>query len=182
LIRELKLEKPIVMGHSMGSSSATWFAARYPDVPRAVVLVDPGLTPRNYGASNADAQENRRLQLLEKNNMTFDELIALCNERNPDWSKAETDFWAVSKQLHHPNTSYRSRGTYPQKSELFPKITAPMLILKADAEGELRQKNEEVAGLLPDGRIAHIKDAGHSVHRDELESFLNELNAFLRAL
>ena len=46
LIRELKLERPIVMGHSMGASSAAWFAAKYPDVPRAIVLEDPGLLPR----------------------------------------------------------------------------------------------------------------------------------------
>jgi pimeloyl-ACP methyl ester carboxylesterase len=33
LIKELKLTKPIVMGHSMGASAAAWFAAKYPDVP-----------------------------------------------------------------------------------------------------------------------------------------------------
>ena len=45
LIRELKITKPIMMGHSMGASSVAWFAAKYPDVPRAVVLEDPGLRP-----------------------------------------------------------------------------------------------------------------------------------------
>jgi pimeloyl-ACP methyl ester carboxylesterase len=43
VIEALGLAKPIVMGHSMGSAAAMWFAARYPDVPRAVVLEDPGL-------------------------------------------------------------------------------------------------------------------------------------------
>ena len=41
LIRKLKLEKPIVMGHSMGSSSVAWFAAKYPNIPRVVILEDP---------------------------------------------------------------------------------------------------------------------------------------------
>ena len=45
LIRELKLVKPILMGHSMGSASVAWFAAKYPDIPRAIVLEDPGLGP-----------------------------------------------------------------------------------------------------------------------------------------
>ena len=35
LIKGLKLEKPILMGHSMGSASVAHFAARYPDVARA---------------------------------------------------------------------------------------------------------------------------------------------------
>jgi pimeloyl-ACP methyl ester carboxylesterase len=56
LIRELKLVKPIVMGHSMGSASAAWFAAKYPDVPRAVILEDPGLV-RRPGAGPAGAAE-----------------------------------------------------------------------------------------------------------------------------
>ena len=32
-ISALELEKPILMGHSMGSSSVAWFSARYPDIP-----------------------------------------------------------------------------------------------------------------------------------------------------
>lgn len=44
VIQELGLVKPIVMGHSMGAAAAMWFAALFPDVPRAVVLEDPGLS------------------------------------------------------------------------------------------------------------------------------------------
>ena len=33
LIQQLKLKNPILMGHSMGSSSVAWFAAKYPNVP-----------------------------------------------------------------------------------------------------------------------------------------------------
>src|SRR5512134_1184173 len=43
LIKALKLDKPILMGHSMGSASVAHFAAKYPDVPRAVILEDPAL-------------------------------------------------------------------------------------------------------------------------------------------
>ena len=46
LIRELKLVKPIVMGHSMGSATAAWFGAKYPDIAHAIVLEDPGLVRR----------------------------------------------------------------------------------------------------------------------------------------
>ena len=53
LIRALKLERPILMGHSMGSASVAQFAARYPDVPRAVILEDPALV------RPADARDGR---------------------------------------------------------------------------------------------------------------------------
>jgi len=186
LIRELKLEQPIMMGHSMGSSSVAWFAARYPDIPRAVILVDPRLIPRpprdSRATNNTDAQDKRRAQILERNNMTYEELVALCMKNNAQWERPEIEFWALSKRLHHPNTAFRSRGGSPEKSELFARITAPTLILKADAEGDVRMQNEEVAGLLNNGRIVHVEGAGHSVHRDQKERLLKALKAFLGEL
>jgi len=38
---EVGIEKPVVVGHSLGGGIAVEFAARYPSLPRAVVLVDP---------------------------------------------------------------------------------------------------------------------------------------------
>jgi pimeloyl-ACP methyl ester carboxylesterase len=42
LCRAVGIEKPVVVGHSLGGMIAVELAARYPSVPRAVVLVDPG--------------------------------------------------------------------------------------------------------------------------------------------
>jgi pimeloyl-ACP methyl ester carboxylesterase len=42
LCRELKLSKPIVIGHSLGGMIAIELAARYPSLPRAVVADEPG--------------------------------------------------------------------------------------------------------------------------------------------
>jgi pimeloyl-ACP methyl ester carboxylesterase len=36
------IDKPVVIGHSLGGMIAVELAARYPSVPRALVLVDPG--------------------------------------------------------------------------------------------------------------------------------------------
>ncbi|NQU84437.1 MAG: alpha/beta hydrolase [Mariniphaga sp.] len=187
LIRELGLEKPILMGHSMGSSSVVWFAARYPDIPRAVVLEDPGLIPRPAGdarnsTNDADIEKQRK-QILERNNMTEEELVALCMKNTPQWGQCECEFWAPSKRLHHPNNAYRRlSGRGPEKSELFTRITAPTLILKADAQGEDRKKNEEVARLLKNGKIVHVKGARHNVRRDQKELLLQALNGFLGEL
>jgi pimeloyl-ACP methyl ester carboxylesterase len=42
---ELKLEKPIVIGHSMGGVIAVALAARFPDLPSAVVTLDSPVVP-----------------------------------------------------------------------------------------------------------------------------------------
>lgn len=190
LIRELELEKPIVMGHSMGSSSAAWFASKYPDIPRAVILEDPRLVPRasskagesqNAAAFQA-AQEKRRRQILNKNNMTWDRIVADQLKRNSRWGRSEIEIWAESKRQHHPNTAYRSRNGRPPMSELFAEITAPTLILKADDQGELRDKNIEVTRILSSGEIVHIEGAGHNVRRENKLGLLNALKAFLAQL
>ena len=186
LIRELKLEKPIVMGHSMGSSSVAWFAAKYPDVPRAVILEDPGLAPRRprgEGRSGATtSMEQRRAQILERNNSTYEELVAQCMKNSPTWGQSECEYWAPSKRLYHPANMSRPWGGRPPMSELLEKITAPTLILKADAEGELRQINEKTASLLKRGKIVHIKGAGHNVRREGKQETLEVLNQFLKEL
>ena len=186
LIRALDLEKPMMMGHSMGSSSVAWFAAKYPDIPGAVILEDPRLIARPPGnarnSTNVAAQERRAAQILARNNKTYDELVAECLKNNPQWGRSECEFWAPSKRLHHPNTAYRSRDGRPAMSELFAKITAPTLILKADAQGDVRRQNEEVARLLKKGTIVHVEGARHNVRRDQKARLLKALKAFLGEL
>jgi len=45
LCRELGLTRPIVVGHSMGGAIAIELAARYPEVPAALVLLDAPVLP-----------------------------------------------------------------------------------------------------------------------------------------
>ena len=95
---------------------------------------------------------------------------------------SECEYWAPSKRLHHPDTALRSRSGRPAMSELFTKITAPTLVLKADAQGADRKKNEEVAKLLKNGKIVHVEDARHNVRRDQKARLLKALKAFLGEL
>ena len=180
LIRELKLVKPIVMGHSMGASAAAWFAAKYPDMPRAVVLEDPGLLPR--GGRQRAGVDRMKAQILERNQTSYDELVKGCVEGSPSWGLEECRIWAPSKRLHHPSNAYRRFGDRPPMSELFAKISAPTLILKADADAETREKNKAVAAVLKHGKIVHIDGAGHNVRREQKAALLEALKAFLATL
>ena len=184
LIRALKLERPILMGHSMGSASVAQFAARYPDVPRAVILEDPALVRPATPATPATGAtpptvEQRQATILARNNMSEQELVAGCMKNSPKWGQSECEFWAPSKRRHHPGTAAIGTGARPPMTELFVKITAPTLILKADAQGDLRKQNEDVAAKLPKGKIVHIEGAGHNVRRENKTQTLEVLRAFL---
>jgi pimeloyl-ACP methyl ester carboxylesterase len=181
LIKALKLERPILMGHSMGSASVAHFAAKYPDVPRAVILEDPALVRRAAPAPGAAAPsvEERRATILARNNTSEAALVEGCMKSSPKWGRSECEFWAPSKRRHHPGTVAASPAARPPMSELFDKITAPTLILKADAEGDLRKQNEEVAARLRKGKIVHITGAGHNVRRENKQQTLEVLRGFL---
>lgn len=182
LIRELKLTKPILMGHSMGAASVAWFAAKYPDVPRAVILEDPGLGARpGGGAANTD-REQRRAQILARNNTSYDDMVAQCVKNSPTWGLQECRIWAPSKLRHHPGTALRGIGDRPPMTETLAKITAPTLILKADAAPDVRKQNDETARLLHNGKLVHIDGAGHNVRREQKQRLLDALKPFLASL
>jgi pimeloyl-ACP methyl ester carboxylesterase len=42
-VHALKLEKPILMGHSMGAATVMRVGAEYPDLAKAIIMLDPGL-------------------------------------------------------------------------------------------------------------------------------------------
>jgi len=123
--------------------------------------------------------EQRQATLLARNNLTEAALVADCMKNSPKWGQAECEVWAPSKRRHHPDTVRVNNALRPPMRELLPKITAPTLILKADAQGELRAQNDEVAKLLPKGRLVHIAGAGHNVRRENKAQTLDVLNAFL---
>jgi len=183
LIAALKLDKPILMGHSMGSASVAHFAAKYPHVARAVILEDPALvrpaTPAAGAGTTPLTPEERQANLLARNNLTEAALVAQCMKSSPKWGQSECEIWAPSKRRHHPYTIRVNNAARPPMRELLPKITAPTLILKADAQGDLRSQNEEIARLLPKGKIVHIAGAGHNVRREGRAETIEVLRAFL---
>lgn len=182
VVRELELSQPVMMGHSMGSSSLAWFAARYPDIPRAVILEDPGIRPRSGYRTDAEAQHQTHLRILRRNNLPFADLVAQSLARQPQWGLEETKIWAVSKHHHHPATAYTSREGRPATPALFKAITATTLILKADDQGELRQQNEEITAHLKHGKIVHVPGAAHNVRRDQKARVIAEMTTFLATL
>lgn len=182
-IAELKLVKPILVGHSMGSSAVAWFAAKYPDIPKAVVLEDPGLTPRPPATGATPATADERIQrMIQRNNLSLSALTADCMKNSPKWGESECAIWAPSKRRHHPATALGGAPARPPMSQILPKITAPTLILKADAQGDARKQNEAAAALLPHGKLVHIDGAGHNVRRENKPMALATLRAFLSEL
>ena len=200
-IHAMKIEKPILMGHSMGASTVIRLAAKYTDLPRAVIMLDPGLgAPAAAGRGAAPAIAGRGQAatpapgalvmggtpeaLVAQNNRPYDDLVAQCRQQTPKWDPLDCAYWAVSKkQFHGSYASGGGRGAGGMGTlDALSKITAPALILKQDAPPETRKANEEAAKVLKNGKVVHIDGAGHNLHHDQRQRTVEVLRPFLASV
>jgi len=185
LIRFLELEKPVLMGHSMGAGTVAWTIARYPDIARAAILEDPGLhrhTQQPVSEEELKAMiDQRRAEVLKRKSMTRQQLMELAmTEVHPGWRQEEYGPWAESKQQLSPNVVQFSRSFGRSWiGDAFAKTRIPVLILKQDTDEAGRKRDHEVAGLLPGGKLVHVEGAGHNIRRDRYEATVEILKHFL---
>ncbi|UCG57140.1 MAG: alpha/beta hydrolase [Phycisphaerales bacterium] len=183
LVKALGIEKPILIGHSMGSGTVALAGATYPDLPRAVIMEDPALSELLKYLTEVNIPEWKRLIEADKA-MGKQRLMKLArSKRHPGWSDFEYDHWAEAKLLVSSNVVdvIRDEGLR-NPNRIYPKIMAPTLILKADADEESRRKHIEIAGLLPNGKLVHIDGAGHLVRLDRPAETERQIRDFLAGL
>lgn len=195
LIGELGLRKPVVIGHSMGAVTALVLAGTYPDLPGAIVLEDPPgwwmAASEPDPATPHDALERlagMRTWFTSLKSKTRAELLAEQRAATPGWSEAELETWADSKLRVSPRVLSTPGGT-PQAAvdwqRTLQSIRCPALLITADLERGALLGQEAVAALqgwVPQLRVAHVPDAGHSVRRDQFAPFLTAVQAFLREI
>jgi len=185
VIQSLNLVKPILYGHSMGARTVSRFAAKFPELPQAIILEDPvfiiPLTEAEIEAHDQWAQQ-MPAEIQRWKTMTAEARLQMAQQAgHPDWTEAEKIEWAKAKAQVSPQVMAvgNAMGTI---LEDFPKITCPVLILKADAEPEIQRKNAAAAASIAKGEIVHIPNAGHNVRRDNWSATIRHLDGFLKEL
>jgi pimeloyl-ACP methyl ester carboxylesterase len=183
LIKALKIEKPILIGHSMGCSTVASVAADYPDLPVAIILEDP-VFPDALEHLTEDILPNWKAMVEADRKMGKQKLMKVARTvRHPGLSDFEYDHWAESKLLVTPNVIDILHGEgLGEPIKIYPKIIAPTLILKADADKDSRKEHLKVAGLLPNGKLIHIDGASHLVRKDKPVETERQIRIFLDSL
>jgi len=176
LIDELGLEKPVLMGHSMGGGIVAQTVADHPGLARAVILEDPAFFPQPEDLE--DVLQLLNTFLLSFRNWTKEQLLERAASENPHWTEGEWDSWAESKLQFSPRIIETVRDL-PDVGALLPRIQEPVLLLKADASPEERRKHIEAASGMREGRLIHIDGAGHTIHRDKPAETLAAIREFL---
>jgi N-formylmaleamate deformylase len=189
LAKALKLKKPLIMGHSMGAGTATNVAVVYPDLPRAVILEDPGWnTPNADPKMLAERQKQMKAMMdafTDLRHQSQEEALAFSHKFNPGWPEAELLPWIKSKLQF--DTSLFSRMVLNPKSyeELVPKMDCPTLLLTSE-KGIVSKATAENAAKIWKSKQpfkwVYIKGAGHNIRRENFKDFMAAVSGFLQEI
>lgn len=176
-IRSRKLERPIVVGHSMGGFIAYWLAITAPDVIGGLIVVDAGPALGSRDLETARALRNTWAQAGD------DEL--------PE--QVRSKFIGMTTHPKHiapylaaiAKSSRQSIGDAIYElvtTDLRPKlgaIQAPLLLILAD--GSLQNRYKTMAEPVAKREVVVIPKAGHFVMLDNPEAFYDALATFFDA-
>ena len=180
LIKYLKLDNPIIMGHSMGGQIATLIAGNYPNITSKLILEDPAflLKPMKM-------QFFRSIfKFLIKRAMkkTEEQLRKQSRKFNKSWDEEDVITWATGQKefsLNNPLTVLENLSVSVDWHDFFPKITSHILLI-VSSKGFLKLKDAKA--ILPEfqnAEIAYIEKAGHSIRRENYKSFMESVSSFL---
>ena len=187
VITTLELERPAVLGHSMGAATALVLAGTYPDLPGAILLEDPpawwtGWTDTPAARERHVAMRERAMNLRRK---THEELIAGQRAEQPGWSDAELEPWAEAKQRFNLNVLSvfdQNNAESVDWPVILRRITSPVLLITGDPERGAIVTDESATALktlVPHLQIAHVQEAGHSIRRDQFGRYMEVVRGFL---
>lgn len=204
LIHQLNIAPVTILAHSLGGSIALRYAGIYPqNVRRLVAIEGLGLSPhalRDRGKK--PIEERMRLWIGEQRALSGRlprryASIADAFKRMQEENKHLSPEQALHLTQHGVNQN--EDGTYSWKFDNYVRAWPPYDMPQADAEQLWAQiacptllvygKESWASNPLDDGRARHFKNArvvsfdgaGHWVHHDRLEAFLDVVTPFLTA-
>jgi pimeloyl-ACP methyl ester carboxylesterase len=189
IIELLALERPVVMGHSMGGMVTMTLLAAHPGVASRAVLVDvaPEVSVEGAnmirkfveGAREFDSVEDYVQRVVVYDPFRSREHI----ERTVKYNLMRRgDGKFVSKQSGMRFASDRSgKAALPRVSlEDVARITCPVLLVRGEQTNILSpQAAQDALAALPAGRLVEVPRCGHNVHSQNTAGFLDAVVPFI---
>jgi pimeloyl-ACP methyl ester carboxylesterase len=190
VITALHLDRPVVIGHSMGCGAALHLAAHYPDLVRALVLEDPGpwWMPVADVASLRTYAEQARARNLARLSQAQDEAERDIRARYPGWPEEEVTTVATAKRRVHPDAFVVYAPEFWANLDwaaLLAQVACPVLLIHTDLESGGILSAEAAAAfqqLVPLAQVAYIPGATHSIRRDRFAEYLAAVERLLTSI
>ncbi len=186
IIETLGIQRPIVVGHSMGAETAFQLGVRFPHIPRALILEDPPWREPMQGDSGGQPPTRHLATAVENiSRSTLDELKDQARQEHPTWPDWVIDTWCPAKKQLDPDFLSVLRMNMAGWTDGVPRLTCPTLIVTADPEkGGIVTPAiaERVQTMNQKCQIVHVPDAGHHIRFEQYDAYMHHVNAFLQRL
>ena len=194
-----KIGKAIVMGHSMGGKTAMSFAADYPEHIEKLIVVD--IAPKDYFLLNDESQyylhnnillamleidfskiESRKqveIFLLERiDNAQIVQFLLKNVHRNKESHQFE---WLLNVPVLYDNLDEIIKGVNARWfDDRIPILNYPVLFIKgANSNYILPEDYPSILRIYPEAKIVEIPDAGHWLHAEQPQLFMDAVWDFL---
>lgn len=192
-LQVLALQRPIVIGHSMGARNAMLLTRRDPSRLRALVVVDvgPEVSDRGRQVIAGFVQANQEFDDLEQfveNVRRYDPYRSRAHiERTVKYNMLQrSDGKFVSKCDATPRRIGLVRGTGPLENITLDdarRFDLPVLVVRGANSNILApDAAERFRDALPLGELVTVPDCGHNVHGQNTKGFLAVVEAFLEGM
>jgi pimeloyl-ACP methyl ester carboxylesterase len=182
------LDRPVVIGHSLGGAVALAAAVRRPELVRALVLEDPA----PLGPDEPQRSETRGAEFragIEESRQARDDetLLRVRRQQHPDWP--ESELLVTGRAEQQMDADYLAHGDWKPSirwPELFEKVQVPTLVVSGDRPDEIvvdeamGQGIERIANPLV--RLVRIAGAGHCIRREQPEQYYALVDDWLAGL
>lgn len=176
LCRELQLEKPVVVGHSMGGVVAFAFAERYPDLPSAIVTVDAGLAPPSaVGTALATFIDGLRGPNFRK--VLGDYADAVLFLPTDDAKRRAHILSVMTSAPQHVAVSALEGGHAYDADQAKGRLVVPVLYIAADESPP--RADTHLRALVPRLYFGHVVGSGHFCQLEVPEQVNAMIDRFL---
>ena len=202
LIHQQELAPVRIVAHSLGGNIATRYAGIYPDaVSRLVVIEGIGPPPRPPGEKPHRSIDERMREWIDESRAlsgrlprryaSIEDALRRMQEENPHLSAAQ------ARHLTQHGVNQNEDGTYSWKFDnyvrvwppydmsreeiaaLWSRIACPTLLVYGKESWAKNPEADGRAAYFRNARVLGVEGAGHWVHHDRLELFLQEVRGFL---
>lgn len=184
-IDDNQLEKPIIIGHSMGGKTVMHFAMKYPDKYSKLIIVD--IAPKFYPSHHGHIIQG----------LTSIDLSSLTNRNEADIQLSKYVANAGEKQFLLKNLYRTEDGKFDWRINLpvlskeiyqiggdftnTKEVSALTLFLRGSESGYICDEDIPVIrNFFPNAIIQTIKGAGHWVQAEKPEEFLEAILDFIK--
>jgi N-formylmaleamate deformylase len=192
LILALKLDHPVVGGHSMGANTSLHLAANHPDLVRGIFLEDPPIILP--GEEFVNGEQTVKMEEIGKMMAKFMRMfklmpkfigVRMARKGSPTYPDSEIIPWINSKKrlsFDFLNSMAMMKLVDPDPFEVFKKITVPTLFFIGDREKMAivsQESAQRAAGVNEKIYVVHLEGASHDIRRTRFDGYMPALKKFV---